>query len=42
MKGSGQSDYSAMAPHIYIAGKTKANAMSLFVIELKKNRPVER
>lgn len=36
MKWTGNSDYSAMKPYIDIAEKTKANAMSLFEMELKK------
>lgn len=36
MKWTGHSDYSAMKPYIDIAEKTKANAMSLFEMELKK------
>ena len=36
MKWTGHSDYSAMKPYIDIAEKTKANAMNLFEMELKK------
>lgn len=36
MKWTGHSDYFAMKPYIDIAEKTKANAMSLFEMELKK------
>ncbi|MBQ9185002.1 MAG: site-specific integrase [Bacteroidales bacterium] len=36
MKWTGHSDYSAMKPYIDIAEKTKANAMSLFEMELRK------
>jgi hypothetical protein len=36
MKWTGHSDYSAMKPYIDIAEKTKANAMSLFEMELKR------
>ena len=36
MKWTGHSDYSAMKPYIDIAEKTKANAMSLFEMEMKK------
>ena len=36
MKWTGHSDYSAMKPYIDIAEKTKANAVSLFEMELKK------
>ena len=33
---SGHSDYKAMKPYIDIAENTKANAMNLFEMELKK------
>lgn len=36
MKWTGHSDYKAMKPYIDIAEKTKANAMNLFEMELKK------
>lgn len=36
MKWTGHSNYSAMKPYIDIAEKTKANAMSLFEMEMKK------
>jgi hypothetical protein len=32
----GYSDYHAMKPYIYIAEKTKANAMKLFEQEMEK------
>ena len=36
MKWTGHSDYKAMKPYIDIAEKTKANAMNLFEMELKR------
>lgn len=36
MKWTGHSDYAAMKPYIDIAEKTKANAMKLFEMEMKK------